>query len=55
MTVGSEKAPQLRTLFRSHNVPRVVKYKGLKWAEQVARMGEVGVLSKKFTVKPTDR
>ena len=37
---------ELHSLYRSPNISRVIKSKRLRWAGHVARMEEVGVLSK---------
>ena len=37
---------ELHSLYRSPNIARVIKSRSLRWAGHVARMEEVGVLSK---------
>ena len=51
-----EKAPQeLHSLYRSHNIVRLIKSRRLKWAGHVARMEEGTSAFKILTGKPTGK
>ena len=42
------------SLYRSHNIVRVIKYRRLRWAGHVARMKECRSAFKILTGKPTE-
>ena len=52
----SGEAPQRGTcLYRSPNIVRVIKYRRLRWAGHLARMGEGRSAFKILTGKPTGK
>ena len=46
---------ELRSLFRSPNIVRMIKSRGLRWAYHVARMEEGTSVLKILTGKPTEK